>query len=428
MALPIIIMIGYAAYQYDQDQTMKKQTNWLIKCTLALCFAFFTLSTFAAITDQSVQLNALSKIKKTTRPPLIIPPPPSINAKAYVLMDANSGTIIAKKNMDGRLPPASLTKLMTLYVISEALSRGQITLDDKVRISEEAWRRGGSRMFVKEGSSVPVKLLIQGIIVASGNDACVAMAQYIAGSESSFAALMNQTAKRLGMTNTHFVDSTGLPKPAHYATPHDLAILARALIQNFPQYYSWYKQKWIKYNGIRQPNRNRLLWRDPSVDGLKTGHTQAAGYCLISSGVRNSMRLISVVMGTPSDADRSNDSQALLNWGFRFYRSHKIFSANTAIAKPRVWFAKHKYASLGVTKDLYVTTPVGQFKNIKASMQLPSKLHAPIIKGQAYGKIQITLKDKPVATTDLVALDDDPKAGLWSRAIDHIELFFKGLF
>lgn len=343
-------------------------------------------------------------------------------------MDASSGTILAKKNMNLRLPPASLTKLMTLYVTFEALAQGQIKVTDKVRISEKAWRRGGSRMFLKEGSHVPLQKLIEGIIVASGNDACVAMAQYIAGNETSFAQLMNQTAKRLGMKNTHFIDSTGLPKPTHYATAHDLAILTRALIRDFPQYYGWFKQKWITYNHIRQPNRNRLLWRDPSVDGLKTGHTEAAGYCLIASGVRNNTRLISVVLGTSSDKARSNDSQALLNWGFRFYKSHKLFTANTPITKARIWLAKQKYIPLGVERDLYVAIPAGEYKYLKATTQIQSKLHAPIIKGQAYGSIQVTLKGKVIANAPLISLKSDIKGGLWSRMVDHVELLFKKIF
>jgi D-alanyl-D-alanine carboxypeptidase (penicillin-binding protein 5/6) len=329
--------------------------------------------------------------------------------------------------MNEKLPPASLTKLMTLYVTSEALAQGQIQLDDKVRVSKEAWSRGDSRMFLKEGSYVTVRELIEGIIVASGNDACVAISQYIGGNEQNFVRLMNQTAKRLGMKDTHFVDSTGLPRPGHYSTAYDLALLTRALINNFPQYYGWYKQKWITYNNIKQPNRNRLLWRDPSVDGLKTGHTNAAGYCLISSAKRNGMRLISVMMGTPSDTARSNDSQALLNWGYRYYHTYKLFKANTPLTKARVYLAKQKEIELGITRDLYVTIPSGQYKFIKAKIAIQPKLKAPVIKGHTYGHIQVYLKGNLIAKVLLVALSGDPLAGWFSRSIDHIELFFKNI-
>lgn len=408
---------------------MKKRTNWIFKQLAKTFISLFVFASVASFANQAIPFsNNQPTAVNASSPPLIIPSPPRLNAKAYVLMDANSGAIIAQKNMNQKLPPASLTKLMTLYVTSEALSQGQIRLDDKVRVSKEAWSRGGSRMFLKEGSYVTVRELIEGIIVASGNDACVAMAQYIGGSEKNFARLMNQTAQRLGMKNSHFVDSTGLPRPGHYTTAYNLALLTRALINNFPQYYGWYKQKWIKYNKIKQPNRNRLLWRDPSVDGLKTGHTDAAGYCLIASANRNGMRLISVVMGTPSDAARNNNSQALLNWGYRYYRTYKLFKANAPVTRTRVYLAKEKEVELGLTRDLYVTVPSGQYKSIKASIAIQPKLRAPIIKGQTYGQIEVRLKGKLIAKAPLVALNGDPRAGWFSRSIDHIELFFKNIF
>jgi serine-type D-Ala-D-Ala carboxypeptidase (penicillin-binding protein 5/6) len=400
---------------------MKKRTHQL--CLLII-------SAFTSVSFASSPLPITTSLQATnpSRPPLIVPGAPRLDAKAYVLMDANSGAIIAEKNMNQKLAPASLTKLMTLYVASQALAQEQIRLDDKVRVSKQAWSRGGSRMFLKEGSYVTIKALIEGIIVASGNDACVATAEYIGGNEKSFAQLMNQAANRIGMKASHFVDSTGLPKPGHFSTAHDLALLARALIQKFPQYYGWYKQKWIKYNGIRQPNRNRLLWRDPSVDGLKTGHTNAAGYCLIASATRQGMRLISVVLGTPSDQARSSESQALINWGYRYYQTYSLFKANTVITNARVWLSQHKNISLGLQQNLYVTIPSGEYKLLKANIQLQPKLRAPIIKGQSYGKIQVTLNGTTIADTNLVALQDDPKGGWISRLIDHIELFFKNLF
>ena len=361
-------------------------------------------------------------------PAALIPSAPNIDASAYILMDADSGKILASKNADKTLPPASLTKLMTSYVISEAIKQGQIHLDDKVRISKTAWQRGGSRMFVEAGSQVSVEDLVHGIIVASGNDACVAMAEYIAGSEKGFAELMNQTAERLGMTETHFVDATGLPDPKHHSTPHDLAILSQALINDFPEDYAWYSQKWIKYNDIRQPNRNRLLWRDPTVDGLKTGHTKAAGYCLISSAKRNDMRLISVVMGAPSDAARSDDSQALLNWGFRFYETHKLYTQNTPVTSSRVWLGENKMVNFGISQSLAVTIPKGMYPHLKVDVDLPTTLKAPIQAGHTYGEIKVSLNDDTISTTPLIAQSSDPEAGFWSRFTDHIAMTWHGWF
>lgn len=361
-------------------------------------------------------------------PPTLIPPAPTINASSYVLMDANTGAVIAESNMNKPLPPASLTKLMTLYLTFQALRGGQIHLTDTVRINESTWQMGGSRMFLQIGTLVPVELLIEGIVVASGNDACAAIAQYIAGTESTFAQLMNQTAVRLGMKNTHYVDSTGLPSPEHYSTAYDIALLTRALIQDFPEYYHVFAQKWLTYNNIKQPNRNRLLWQDPSVDGLKTGHTDDAGYCLTTSAQRNDMRLISVVMGAPSDSARTSDSEALLNYGFRFYKTYKLFEANKPLAQPRVWLGKHKYAELGLTHPLYVTVPVGEYKNLQAAMNLKQLLRAPLIENRPYGNIQITLNGNVVTQVPLVALQNNPKGGLWKQFIGHIALFFKRLF
>lgn len=358
--------------------------------------------------------------------PSITPPAPSLNAKGFVLMDAASGKIIAQKNMHEKMQPASLTKMMTLYVISEQLKAGRIHLDDKVRISEKAWKTGGSKMFVKVGSDVPVSELIQGIIVDSGNDACTAMAEYIAGNENTFAALMNQAAKKLGMTNTHYVDSTGLPKPGHYSTPHDMAILARAITNDFPDDYHWYKQKWFTYNGIRQPNRNRLLWRGTIYDGIKTGHTKEAGYCLVSSAFNNNTRLISVIMGAKTDAERANDSQALLTYGFRFFESHQLFGANKTVTTARVWLGQTKQANLGLTEPLIVVIPSGQYSHLNASMTLNPRVTAPIQKGQQLGTVTVTLGGKDIATAPLVALQSDSQGGFWSRLTDRIHLFFKG--
>ena len=409
---------------------MLKRMQVFSAILISVLFSAWALPASAAQNLSSAQSAVVGNNNNAIlrEPPTVIPPAPDIDAKGYVLMDAQSGRILAKKNMNERMQPASLTKMMTSYVISEALKQGQIRLSDQVRISKNAWSRGGSRMFLKLGSHIPVRLLIEGIIVASGNDACVAMAEYIAGNEKSFAQLMNMTAKRLGMNNTHYTDSTGLPMPGHYSTPHDIAVLTRHLINDFPEDYKWYKQKWIKFNGIKQPNRNRLLWRDPNVDGVKTGHTKAAGYCLVSSAKHDGMRLISVVMGAPSDHSRSDDSQALLNWGFRFYKTFKLFDANSTITKPRVWSGKNKYTPMGVIKPLYVTIPIGQEKGLKASVSLQPKIEAPIKKGQQCGTVDVTLYGKPLKKAPLVALQSDSKGGLWTRMTDGVAKLFHKWF
>ncbi len=359
---------------------------------------------------------------------IVTPSAPTINAHGYVLMDANSGKIIAEKNANERMAPASLTKLMTMYVISDALKNGTIHLDDKVRISQKAWQTGGSRMFVKVNDEVPVRDLLQGIVVASGNDASVAMAEYLAGTEDAFASLMNNAAKQLGMNHTHFVDSNGLPNPDHYSTPLDLALLAQAIITRFPEDYKLYSEKWFTYNHIRQPNRNRLLWRFGFADGLKTGHTDAAGYCLVGSAKKNSTRYISVVMGAPSDSVRTEESIRLLTYGFRFFETHKLYDKTNSLASIRVWKGKEKMLRVGVNDDLYVTMPAGQYKNIHAIVQIAEPIKAPILKGQALGTLQITLNGQTLASQPLLALADNPKGGLWRSMIDSISFSFNKLF
>lgn len=412
---------------------MNKPASWIRKSLVALTAFSVTLlaTTTQAEANRSIgslQSAVMSNALVRKAPTAMIPSPPNIDATAYIVMDANSGRILAQKNMDKKLPPASLTKLMTMYVISEALAQGQANLNDNVRISREAWSRGGSRMFLKLGDHIPVRDLIKGIIVASGNDACVAMAEYIAGNESSFAQLMNMTAKRLGMTNTHYVDSTGLPRPNHYSSAKDIAILARHIIQDYPEDYKWYKVKWFTFNGIKQPNRNRLLWRDKNVDGLKTGHTKDAGYCLVTSAKNGSTRLITVVMGAPSDAARSSDSQALLNWGFRFYKTIKIYAGNVNITQARVYLGTKDTINLGLIKPFYVTIPNGQSKGLRAKVKVDERVKAPVSVGQPFGKIEVTLYGKPIASAPLVALEADKKGGAWARFKDRLALIFTGWF
>lgn len=394
---------------------------------IASTIASLALTSSFAATDANLlssQPAATPTINQPAAPPTLVPTPPALDAKGYVLMDANSGTVIAQQNMDQRMEPASLTKMMTIYLAFQALKSGQIHLTDNVHISKDAWQTGGSRMFLKVGTDVPVETLIQGVIVDSGNDACVALSEYIGGTEDTFANLMNQTAQRLGMTSTHYVDSTGLPSPEHYSTPHDMALLAQAIIRDYPEYYHYFGEKWLKYNNIRQPNRNRLLWRDPSVDGLKTGHTDGAGYCLVSSAMQNGMRLISVMMGTPTDAARADDSQALLNYGFRFFKTYKLFDNNKSLASTRAWYGKDGNVQLGLATPLYVTIPVGEYNKLQAQIKLPKRVEAPVQQGQQIGNVVVSLDGNVVSTTPLIALQSDPKGGWFGRTVDRIGMMF----
>ena len=359
-----------------------------------------------------------------TKPMANIPAAPDLAATAYILVDANSGYVVAEKNADMRLPPASITKLMTLYIAASFLKAGQLHLTDPITISSAAWHMGGSRMFVNVGSTVPLQEIIDGIVIASGNDASYALAEHIGGTEDSFVGLMNQTASALGMKNTHYANSNGLPAQDHYSTARDISKLASAWISDFPEYYPWFKQRWIAYQGIKQPNRNRLLWRDSSVDGIKTGHTDEAGYCLVSSAVRNGTRLIAVVMGTQSDEARNNESEGLLNYGFRFYETHKLFDAGATLSTPRIWFGKNKLAKLGVKNAMYVTIPIGQYQNLKASAVINDNLKAPISKGQVCGTLNILLSSKIVASSPLIALEANPRENFIFSIYDHIAKLF----
>lgn len=360
--------------------------------------------------------------------PLLTPTPPHIDAGAYVLLDVNSGAVLTEKDADKRRAPASLTKMMTLYIASDSLKKGRLHLSDKVRISNNAWKAEGSRMFVQAGEFVSVEDLIKGIIVDSGNDACVALAEHIAGSETSFADLMNQYAQGLGMNQSHFVDSTGMPNPNHYTTARDLSILGRALVLNFPEEYRWYKQKWFKYNNIKQPNRNRLLWHDETVDGIKTGHTDEAGFCLVASAKRNNMRLLAVVMGSPSDSDRAEDSQHLLDYGFRFFETHALYQAGQNLSEPAVWQGVSNTVATGIKDNLLVTIPTGSYKQIKAEMLLPKDITAPITKGQKLGEVKIYLNDKVLTSRPLIALDSNDKAGIWKRSCDRLKMLIHRWF
>lgn len=395
-----------------------------IKTTIFIVCTINCSIIFAESLDQTIQKAPPSP----GIPPAIIPSAPTVNAKAYILIDAKTGKIISEKNSETRLPPASLTKVMTLYVVSKALANNQIHLEDLVRVSNNAWKIGGSRMFVKEGQMVPIEDLLKGIIVDSGNDACVAIAEHLGGSEEGFAEIMNGQAKSLGMVNSHFTDSTGLPNEQLYTTAQDLAILSRAIVNEFPQYYHWYKEKWFTFNGIRQPNRNRLLWRDSQVDGIKTGHTNDAGYCLISSAIRGDMRLIAVVLNSPSESTRADDSERLLNYGFRFYETRNLYKANQPITKIRLYKSNNKSINVGLLADDYVTVPTGQYNRLTVSSKVPEFLEAPVKKGQEVGELIVKFDDKIIAKKKLLALSDEESGGFYTRAVGAMQILFSRWF
>ncbi|CAM2940388.1 D-alanyl-D-alanine carboxypeptidase family protein [Legionella anisa] len=403
-----------------------------ILLTTLFIITLFVQSTNSMADEGSLPNKPIADLERpsptVTNKPLVTPAPPILNAKAYILIDVNSGKIIAEKNSEERLPPASLTKMMTLYVISNALHHEQIHLADNVRVSRDAWKIGGSRMFIKEGQQVAVEDLLKGIIVDSGNDACVAMAEHVGGTENSFTDLMNQQAQNLGMKNSHFTDSTGLPDPNLYTTAKDLAILGRALIIDFPQYYDWYKQKWFTYNGIRQPNRNRLLWRDNQVDGIKTGHTNEAGFCLVSSAKRDNMRLLAVVLGEPSDSSRADDSEKLLNYGFRFFETHQLYKSGQSISELPLYKGQVDKVNVGLNEDQYITIPTGQYQRLNISTKVPSFLEAPIKKGDKIGDLVVQFDNNVVSTRPLYALQDVESGGFYTRSKDSIRLAFKRWF
>lgn len=349
-----------------------------------------------------------------------IPTPPSLTASAYILMDAHTGTILAEKNGDKHLPPASLTKMMTMYVVSKALHHNQLQLEDPVHISQKAWRMGGSKMFVKVGDEVAVQDLVQGIIVQSGNDACVAMAEHLAGDEEAFASVMNEQANQLGMHDSHFTDSTGLPHPNHYTSPHDMAVLARGLINDFPEFYHWYAEKEFTYNHIKQYNRNQLLWHYANADGIKTGHTDEAGYCLAASAQQNDTRLIAIVFGTPSEASRTADTIRLFNYGFHFYQTLNLF--NDVLDQPQVWMGKLSQVKVGLSQPLYLTLPRGQSKDLEAVIHYDNVLKAPLQKGQQVGTLTVTLNQKVITEQPVIALENIDRAGFFSRIKDYFSL------
>lgn len=355
----------------------------------------------------------------------LVPAPPKINARAYLLMDYHSGRFLAEQDIDKRIEPASLTKLMTTYVVLYELKNGGIKLTDEVRISENAWRMKGSRMFIEVNSRVSVKQLMMGMIVQSGNDATVALAEHAAGSEDSFVTLMNKHALNLGMVSTNFTNSTGWPDKNHYTTVRDLSILARAIIREFPKHYQWYRVKEYTYNKITQRNRNLLLWRDERVDGMKTGHTESAGYCLITSAKQKNMRLISIVAGSSSENGRARASRKLINYGFRFFETFLYHGLDEAVTEARIWKGTTDKLPLGLAEPLFITTPRGMNDKVVTEIKMDEEtLTAPAVKGKSYAQLHIKLGEKTIAKRPLIAMQNVSTGGLFSRSIDFIMLWF----
>lgn len=356
---------------------------------------------------------------------ILTPSAPTIAASSYILQDYNTGKVLAENNADVKLAPASLTKILAVYVVFKEIKNGHLHLEDKVTISQNAWKTSGSRMFVTVNDQVNVEDLLKGVIIQSGNDASVALAEHVAGNEATFAELMNQHAARLGMANSHFENSDGLPSDTHYTTARDLAIITTALIKEFPEYYPWFSQKEFTYNKITQGNRNMLLSRDGSVDGVKTGHTEEAGYCLVASALRNGMRLISVVMGTESVNARANANQNLLNYGFRFFESHRLYQGKTSINEARLWKGATETLQLGLADDLYVTIPRRRYNDLKATINVDKQIIAPVKAGDKLGSVTVKLKDEVIATKDLISLKEVEEGGIFRRLYDSALMMIK---
>jgi D-alanyl-D-alanine carboxypeptidase (penicillin-binding protein 5/6) len=371
---------------------------------------------------------AATAAAEATGPAIPLPPPPELKARSFIVMDHDSGRVLAALEPDSRQEPASLTKLMTAYAVFHALKQGRIKLDDMVTVSENAWRQaapklGGSAMYIEVGKQVSVENLLQGMIVQSGNDATVALAEYVAGTEPTFVQMMNSFAKELGLTGTRFTDSAGMPNPDQYITARDAVLLASALIRDYPEYYRWYSQKEFTWNGITQQNRNGLLWRDPTVDGVKTGHTKTAGYCLVVSAKRSGMRLISAVMGTDSMRAREDANAALLNYGYNFFETRRIFAAGQPLTSVRVWKGAEPEVALTLKRDLYVTGQRGRMGSVKAEFELPEHLIAPLSAQTALGQARIVVEGSTIASHELYAAQDVPRGGVFRRGIDTVRLW-----
>lgn len=383
----------------------------------------------------AVLVLLLSTALSVAAAPALIPAPPQLQASGWILMDATTGTILAENDADETLPPASLTKIMTDYILANELAAGRISIDDEVPISEKAWRQGGSKMFVHVGDLVRVEDLIRGIVIQSGNDASIAIAEFIAGSEDAFVQMMNAQASLLGMTNTEYRNATGWPHPEQYSSPRDQALLARRLIQDHPEHYAIYSEREFTYGHdfqtgepIVQRNRNSLLWMDQTVDGVKTGHTEEAGYCLVASAQRDGMRLISVVMGSESTRSRARDSQALLRYGFRFYETRSLYAGMQQLETSKVWKGRDEEVSVGLAQDVVLTMARGRYDDLQATITLDPWLTAPIAEGEALGTLSVTLDDEEVFSAALVALAAVERAGFFRRVWHSLQMFFTRLF
>lgn len=352
-------------------------------------------------------------------------PPPDLTAKSWVIMDHNTGWILAQHQADDRIEPASLSKLMTAYVVFDALKKGTIKLDDKVRVSKKAWKTVGSRMFIEVNTEVAVENLLKGLIIQSGNDAAVALAEHVAGTEDAFASRMNDYAERIGMTNSHFTNAPGLPDPEHYSTARDLTLLASALIREFPDYYKWYSIREFTYNDITQPNRNVLLRRDESIDGVKTGYTKLAGYCLVGSGRKDGMRLVATVTGTDSAQRRAEEVHALLKYGFASYESKLLFDGGKAAARVPVYKGKLDNVSVAVERPMYITVAKGKEPELKADLEVPDSVMAPVNSGQRLGEVRVTLAGDALMDAPLVAMNSIERGAWWQVAMDSVLLWFK---
>lgn len=383
------------------------------------CFCFFAV------------VSVLASVSATAA--VIMPSPPSLAATAYILMDAETGEILVEHNADETLPPASLTKMLTAYIVSDEIARGKLKETDTVLITDDAWSRGGAKsgsstMFLNPRTRVPVIDLLKGVIIQSGNDASIALAQHLAGSEDAFADVMNQYAQLLGMQNSQFANATGWPAEGHVTTARDMAILARAVINDHPEHYALYAEKYFSYNDINQPNRNRLLHRDPSVDGLKTGHTEEAGYCLVASAKKQGMRLISVVLGARSEEARAVESQKLLAYGFRYYQTHTLYDRGAELTRAKVWKGQADEVALGVGEEVTITIPRGAKDELQAEMLVDSQIEAPITAGQTLGEFRVTWQGNDVFTAPLIALAEVEQSGFFARLWDSVVIFFSGLF
>lgn len=422
---------------------MTSMNSTITKTVNALLLASLTLLVQAPVAAQDDPVGAAPKIKpqpavsvpKPASPaapgkaePQLTARPPQINASSYILLDSATGKVLAESNSDTPLPPASLTKIMTTYVADNEIKAGRISLDDQVNVSVKAWKTDGSKMFIQEGTMVRLEDIMRGIIIQSGNDAAIALAEHIGGSEEAFADLMNEHAKQLGMSNSHFTNASGLPSPEHYMSARDLATLARAVITRFPEPYKMYGEREFTYNNIRQPNRNTLLFTNPYVDGMKTGFTDEAGYCLVASAVRDGMRLITVVMGTASTDARAQETDKLLNYGFRNFETAQIIDANQVMGSSKVWSGKTDSVNVGVQEALMTTIPRGQKDKLVTTLTLTDNLKAPIALGQAVGSVRITLGEQVFYDGPAVALQEVERGSWLKRLMDWLHLFFLKLF